>query len=41
MKKLSFNFRERGTYSGNLGDLVIKVCADVLNYQHHFKEKHG
>ena len=34
-------FRERGTYSGNLGDLVIKVCADVPNYQYHFKEKHG
>ena len=23
-------FRERGTFCGNLGDLVVRVCADVL-----------
>lgn len=23
-------FRERGTFCGNLGDLVIRVCADML-----------
>ena len=24
-------FRERGTFCGNLGDLVVRVCADVLH----------
>ena len=24
-------FRERGAFCGNLGDLVVRVCADVLH----------
>lgn len=24
-------FRERGTFCGNLGDLVVRVCVDVLH----------
>ena len=25
-------FREKGTFCGNLGDLVIKVCSDILRF---------